>query len=251
MKRKKKWHFWEAIARLILRNRIALIIVLLGATVFWASQWKNMRFTFTEANLLPDDHPENVSYNDFLSLFGEEGSVLVIAVKDAALFTPEKLTAWKKLSETLNAFEEIDFVLSVDNIKELVKNKEKKKFELHPLVKNIPQDSLAFSLFKQKLFYELPFYENLLLNKSTGTVRMAIYMNQEVVNSSARKDFVFKTFIPLLDAFEKETGLKVRRSGMPYIRTLNAQNIVDEIGMFVFAAMGITSFDFLFVLSFL
>ena len=44
--------------------------------------------------------------------------------------------------------------------------------------------------------------------------------------------------------FEAANNLKVRRSGMPYIRTLNAQNIVDEIGMFVFAAMGVTSLIF-------
>ena len=244
MKRKKKWHFWEAIARLILRNRVVLIMLLFTVTVFWVSQWEKMRFTFTEANLLPDNHPENVTYNDFLSLFGEEGSVIVIAVKDTSLFTPKKLNAWKALSEKIQAYSEIDFVLSIDNVKELVKNKDKKKFELKPLLENIPQDSLAFSLFKQKLFYELPFYENLLLNKQTGTVRMAIYMNQEVVNSAARKDFIFKTFIPLMDAFEQEQDLKVYRSGMPYIRTLNAQNIVDEIGEFVFTAMGVTSLIF-------
>ena len=244
MKRKNKWSFWEAIARLILRNRIVLILLLFAVTAFWASQWGNMRFTFTEANLLPDNHPENVTYNKFLSLFGEEGSVIVIAVKDPSLFTPEKLTAWKTLSENIQAFDEIDFVLSIDNAKQLVKNKQKKKFELQPLIEEVPQDSTAFSLFKQKLFYELPFYENLLLNKETGTIRMAIYMKQEVVNSAARKNFIFNTFIPLMDKFEQEQDLKVYRSGMPYIRTLNAQNIVDEMGKFVLAAMGITSLIF-------
>ena len=108
----------------------------------------------------------------------------------------------------------------------------------------VPQDSASFALFKQKLFMELPFYENLLFNKETETVRMAIYMNQEVVNSKRRKSFVFETFIPRIDRFEADNDLKVRRSGMPYIRTLNAQNIVDEIGMFVFAAMGVTSLIF-------
>ena len=244
MKRKNKWSFWEAIARLILRNRIVLILLLFAVTAFWASQWGNMRFTFTEANLLPDNHPENVTYNRFLSLFGEEGSVIVIAVKDPSLFTPEKLTAWKTLSENIQAYDEIDFVLSIDNAKQLVKNKQKKKFELQPLIEEVPQDSTAFSLFKQKLFYELPFYENLLLNKETGTIRMAIYMKQEVVNSAARKNFIFNTFIPLMDKFEQEQDLKVYRSGMPYIRTLNAQNIVDEMGKFVLAAMGITSLIF-------
>ena len=244
MKRKSKWSFWEAVARLILRNRIALIFALVGVTAFWVTQWQYMRFTFTEANLLPDNHPENIKYNDFLSLYGEEGSVLVLAVKDASFFTPKKLNAWKELSEELAAFDEIDFVLSIDNVKELVKNKAKKKFELQPLMAEVPQDSTEFALFKQKLFLELPFYENLLFNKETETVRMAIYMEQEVVNSARRKAFVFDTFIPLIDRFEAANNLKVRRSGMPYIRTLNAQNIVDEIGMFVFAAMGVTSLIF-------
>ena len=242
--KKKKWNFWEGVARLILRNRFALILVLIGITGFWVSQWQHMRFTFTEANLLPDDHPQNIQYNDFLSLFGEEGSVLLIATKDPALFSKKKLIAWKELSEQLNAYDEIDAVLSIDNVKELVKNKQKKKFELAPVLKTIPEDSSAFAKFKQKLFLELPFYQNLLFNKDSGTVRMAIYMNQEVVNSSARKEFVFETFIPLIDAFEKENKMKIHRSGMPYIRTLNAQNIVDEIGLFVFAAMGVTSLIF-------
>ena len=244
MKKKNNWRFWEGVARLILRNRFPLIIVLIGITVFWVSQWQHMRFTFTEANLLPDNHPQNIQYNDFLSLFGEEGSVLLIATKDPALFSTEKLTAWKALSEQLTAFDEIDVVLSIDNVKELVKNKQKKKFELTPLLEAIPKDSSAFAKFKQKLFLELPFYQNLLFNKDSGTVRMAIYMNQDVVNSSARKDFVLNTFIPLIDAFEKKNEMKIHRSGMPYIRTLNAQNIVDEIGLFVFAAMGVTSLIF-------
>lgn len=244
MKKKNNWRFWEGVARLILRNRFPLIIILIGITLFWISQWQHMRFTFTEANLLPDNHPQNIQYNDFLSLFGEEGSVLLIATKDPALFSTEKLTAWKALSEQLNAFDEIDVVLSIDNVKELVKNKQKKKFELTPLLEAIPKDSSAFAKFKQKLFLELPFYQNLLFNKDSGTVRMAIYMNQDVVNSSARKDFVLNTFIPLIDAFEKKNEMKIHRSGMPYIRTLNAQNIVDEIGLFVFAAMGVTSLIF-------
>jgi len=244
MKKKNNWSFWEGVARLILRNRFPLIIILIGITVFWVSQWQHMRFTFTEANLLPDNHPHNIQYNDFLSLFGEEGSVLLIATKDPALFSTEKLTAWKALSEQLNAFDEIDVVLSIDNVKELVKNKQKKKFELTPLLEAIPKDSSSLAKFKQKLFLELPFYQNLLFNKDSGTVRMAIYMNQDVVNSSARKDFVLNTFIPLIDAFEKKNEMKIHRSGMPYIRTLNAQNIVDEIGMFVFAAMGVTSLIF-------
>ena len=47
-----------------------------------------------------------------------------------------------------------------------------------------------------------------------------------------------------MERFEKETGLDVRVSGMPYIRTMNAQNIIDEIGIFVGLALFITSLIF-------
>ena len=38
--------------------------------------------------------------------------------------------------------------------------------------------------------------------------------------------------------------MKIYKSGMPYIRTLNAQNILDEIGLFVLTALFVTSFIF-------
>ena len=41
------------------------------------------------------------------------------------------------------------------------------------------------------------FHENLILNKKTGSVRMAIYMDKKIVNTSQRKDFILKKFICL------------------------------------------------------
>ena len=58
-------------------------------------------------------------------------------------------------------------------------------------------------------------------------------MNKKIVNTKARKDFILNDFIPIVEKFEQRTGLKVHTSGMPYIRTLSAQNIMDEIGLFI------------------
>ena len=52
--------FWEAVARLILRNRILILILIGIGTGLMVSQWNKMRFTYTEANLLPDRHPTNL-----------------------------------------------------------------------------------------------------------------------------------------------------------------------------------------------
>ncbi len=244
MKKKRKWKFWESVARLILRNRITILIFLLAVTSFWVSQWKYMRFTFTEANLLPDQHEENIRYNEFLDLFGEDGNVMVLALQDQDLFSKGKFEAWNKLSKKLGTYPEIDFVLSLENLSTLSKNTRKKKFEMIPFLSIKPETKETYALLKQKLFKELPFYENLIFNKKTQTVRSAVYMKNEIVNSAQRKAFIYDVFIPSIKKFEEENNVNVRVSGMPYIRTLNAQNIVDEIGIFVLGAMGITSLIF-------
>ena len=244
MKKKGNWNFWEGVARLILRNRFKLLLLLFAVTTFWVTQWKHMRFTFTEANLLPDKHAENIRYNEFLELFGEEGNVLVLAVQDPELFSKGRLEAWNQLSKELGSFEEIDFTISIENLNVLSKNKQIKKLELVPFINQKPETEEDFSQLKQQLFKELPFFENLLFNKETQTVRTAVYMKTEIVNSAARKNFIYNTFIPLIKKFEEDNQLDVRVSGMPYIRTLNAQNIVDEIGVFVLGAMVVTSLIF-------
>ena len=76
-------------------------------------------------------------------------------------------------------------------------------------------------------------------------------MDPKIVNTAARRDFIFETFIPLIKKYENKLNTQIHVSGMPYIRTLNAQNIVDEIGLFVLGATLITSLIFfLFFRSF-
>ena len=238
--------FWATVARIILRNRIIILTIIAAITVVMGMQWKYMRFTYTEANLLPDEHPVNQEYNKFLEVFGEEGNLIILAVKDQRLFTPENFNQWNKLSKKLHAFPEIDMVVSTENLHELVKGTIKQEFTLKPLILSNINSQAAIDSIKTKLFEQLPFYESLLFNKETQTLRTAVYMDKEIVNTSVRKDFIYNDLLPLIDSFEKETGLDVRASGMPYIRTLNSQNIIDEIGIFIAAALGITSLIFFF-----
>ena len=251
MRKTKESNFWGLVARLILRNRILILLGIISLTLFWSLQWKNMRFTFTEANLLPDNHPENILYKSFTKTFGEEGNVIVIAFQDSLFFTQKNREAWKLLNEKIESFEEINFVLSTENLQELVKNNKGGNFFLKKVSDDFPPDKKNNEKFKQKLFLELPFYNNLLFDKKSSTIRSVIYMDSEIVNTALRKDFIFETFIPLIKEFEKKSEVDVRISGMPYIRTLNAQNIVDEIGLFVLGATLVTSLIFfLFFRSF-
>lgn len=244
-------NFWEIIARLILRNKIGILVVIILATIFFSSQWKNMRFSYTEANLLPDDHEVNVTYNGFLDIFGEEGNLIILGVKDSTLFTVEKLNAWNQLSENFKAFDEVETVISLSDLQKLVKNKEAEKFDLVPFIKDSVTSIEQIDKLQDELFKQYPFYDNFLFNTETKTIRTAIYLNKDIVNTSARKDFIMNVLNRKIEDFEIANNLDVRVSGMPYIRTLNAQNIVDEIGLFIGLALGVTSLIFfLFFRSF-
>ena len=108
--------FWELIARIILRSRIVIIGCIVLITVLLAFQWKYIRFTQTEANLIPADDKVNVDYNKFLHQFGEEGNMIVIATKDQKLFTPKVYQAWSDLMNEIKSHKEVTLVVSVDNL---------------------------------------------------------------------------------------------------------------------------------------
>ena len=247
MKKTLKVGFWEFIARIVLKNRITILAVIILITVFLGLQWKNIRFSFTEANLLPDNNIVNKEYNEFLAKFGEEGNLIVVGVKDNTFFTPKAFIAWNKLMNDFKKQKEIELVVSVSDLKKLQKNEEKQTFELVPFVDQSKTNSPEYlNSIKTELFQKMPFYEGLLFNKKNGTIRSAIYLDKKIVNTIARKDFILNYFIPKIEAYEKETGIDLRVSGMPYIRTLNAKSIIDEIGLFIGASLLITSLIFFF-----
>ena len=239
--------FWELIARVILRNRIVILGCIVLITVLLALHWKSIRFTQTEANLIPLDDKVNVDYQKFLDRFGEEGNLIVIATKDKKLFTPKVYQAWSELMQTIQSSKEVSLVVSVDNLQKLVKNDSLETFELKPLVdKNKIQDVTYLTEVQKDLFSKMPFYEGLLFNKKSGAIRSAIYLDKKIVNTKIRKDYVLEKLIPAIENFTQKTNIELHTSGMPYIRTLNAKTIIDEIGLFIGAALLITSLIFFY-----
>lgn len=237
-------NFWAVTARLILRNKIAILVSIILITLLFSTQWKHMRFTYTEANLLPDDHPINLIYGDFLNTFGEEGNLIVIGIKDSTLFSVKKLNAWNNLSDSFKTYDAVESVISIKDLQKLVKDTINEKFILRPFITDSISSSKQIEILEYELFNKYPFYDNFLFNNKTKTVRTAIYLKKDIVNTSARKDFIMNVLLPKTESFESATNLDVRISGMPYIRTLNSQNIVDEIGLFIIAALVVTSLIF-------
>lgn len=238
--------FWNTLARFILRNRLIILLGVLAITIFMGFQWKNMRFSYTEANLLPEDNPINIQYQKFVQKFGEEGNLIVIATNDSTLFTPKKFKAWNELAKKLDSFPQVEYTIGIGNLKKLKKFKNPNRFELVSLVKKDQGNKQQIEGYKKTLFDSLPFYEGLVYSKKSNTVQTGVYLDKAIVNSEERKLFVLNKLVPLLKNFEKENQLDIHTSGMPYIRTLNSKNIIDEIQWFVLGALLVTSLIFFF-----
>ena len=230
---------------MVLRNRIAILVSIALLTIFLVMQFKNVGMTYNEANLLPKNHIVNQQYTQFLNTFGEEGNLVVIGVKDETFFTPKAFSAWNVLMKSLKSQKEIELVVSVNDLKKLQKNQVKQNFELVNLIDATKTQNPAYlQNLKKQLFNDLPFYEGLLFNKKSGSIRSVVYINKKIVNSPVRKKFILNVLIPAVEKFEKQTNIDLKVSGMPYIRTINTENMKGEIGLFIGSALFITSLIF-------
>ncbi|GAA3508945.1 MMPL family transporter [Aquimarina addita] len=238
--------FWNTLAGIILRNRAIIFITIIGITVFLGFQWKHMRFSFSEANLLPDDHEVNLKYQEFLKKFGDEGNLIVIAIQDSTLFTPKKLKAWNDFNNSFKKYSEIDLVISINDLKKLKKEENPQRFELISFINDTLYTKENVDQYEHELFNKLPFYEGLIYSNKSKTIQSALYLNKDIVNTIVRKKFIENVLNPRIKEFEETYKMDLKVSGMPYIRTMNSQSIMDEIQIFILAALLVTSFIFFF-----
>src|SRR5215203_4636691 len=88
-------HFMlEKIARIILRNRLAMIIGLAVITIAMVILSFNVKLSYETAKILPDDDSTLVAYNNFKQKFGEDGSVMVIGFQSPDLFGLNIFNHW-------------------------------------------------------------------------------------------------------------------------------------------------------------
>lgn len=235
---------WNTISRIILKKRILLLSFILITTLFWLFKAQNLKFTFKEANLLPDYHQENIIYNEFTSHFGDEGNSIVIGIKDSILSSKEKLFAWNNLTKKLSSFSEIEYSISLNDLKILKKNEDSIRFDFITLINDDSFEKIDLDSIKNKLKNELPFYKNLVYNDENETFRSILIMQNNIINTNSRKNFILQKFIPIVKRFEKSNNIDVKISGMPYVRTLNAENILNEMKFFVLIAILVTALIF-------
>jgi hydrophobe/amphiphile efflux-3 (HAE3) family protein len=253
---------WFNLSKIILKNRLAILIGIGVVTIVMGYLAQFAKMSYQMAQMLPKTDSTYIDYENFKSTFGADGSVVVVGIKNNNLFELDNFNAWYDLTQNLKKIQ-VDFkknnkeikvngiteALSIANAYTLTRNDEAKQFDLQQLVTKKPTTQLEVDSLKEVL-YSYPFYEGFLYTDSTQSTLIAVTLNREVLDSKYRNG-IFSAIDKLLADFETTTGIKVHKSGLPYIRANSSTKVAKEIKIFLFLSILITAFIlFLFFRSF-
>ncbi|MBT3417240.1 MAG: MMPL family transporter [Flavobacteriales bacterium] len=195
--------------------------------------------TYQMAKILPSDHKVYLDNQDFISEFGESQNTMVIAVQDDDFYTPNHLKEWSELTDSISILKGVNNVISITNLSILSTDSLKKKFLVE---KWYNSDYTELELENAvKVFKEQKIYDGMLFNDESNASIMLIPIKKEVLEGPQRTDLIDK-IVSLSSIYSNKTNVKIRFSGLPYLRTIESVKVKDEISLFILLTLLITSF---------
>ena len=243
---------WFKLSRLILRNRLLILILLGLGTAFMGYRSQFVTMSYQMAQMLPQSDTTYIEYEQFKNKFGKDGSIVVAGISDKNLFKLANFNAWYDLTYHIKNIK-VDFVkngkdtivngiteaLSIANYYSLKKDTAENRFDFEQIVKKKPETQAELDSLKDVL-KNLPFYNGYLFIDSSSTTLIAITIDTNVLNSKYRDELFEQIDAEVLD-FEVKTGIKVHKSGLPYIRANSTTKMKDEIQLFILLSVLITA----------
>ncbi|HOK37206.1 MAG TPA: MMPL family transporter [Bacteroidales bacterium] len=247
---------WHKIARIILRNRIALLSTLFVITVFMSWQATKIEMDYHFANMLSNKDTVYLDNLRFKKIFGEEANGIIISFDAEHLFILENFQKFQKLCDNLR---KIKYVTGVFTVTEAVNIHQttietadgfnKRVFQTYKLFSEEVKTQEQLDSIKS-VFFSLPFYRELLYDKDTSIFLMSVTIDKKIIDSKLRIPVVFEVEKQIL-SYSDDCKIPVHISGLPYIRTKNMNMIKKEIVIFIILAAFICIFFlYLFFRSF-
>lgn len=223
---------WNQIAIFTLRNRLLILLLVLGGAVFMGWHASHVQLSYDNKKVIPADDPAFVAFERFRQTFGEDGTVMMIGLQSDRLFEPECFEDFKKLTADIDSLDGIERVLSLGNAYDLVRNDSLGKFQLQPLQLDGPA-----MLAKMD---SLPFYKGLLYEPKERVTLIAVTLKKSFLDSKARIKLV-QEVEALTRNFSNRYQMEPHFSGLPYIRTVYSTKVADELKTFTLLSIGITA----------
>jgi len=230
---------WQFIVRVILRNRVSILVIIGLLTILMGFLGTKVKMSYELARMLPKSDSINIEYEKFKEEFGQDGSVMFVALQDPDLYNLEHFQDWYKLSNQVEGIDGVQGVVSTARVYQLIRNDSLKKFNFRPIVDHLPQTQAEVDSVKN-IIYGLPLYVGRLFNPETNVSLMMITLDKNVINSKKRIPLV-KSIKDEIDTYGIKYNIDMKYSGLPYIRTVTSKKIQDELLLFVLLSLLITA----------
>jgi len=207
---------WESIARLVLKFRFLLLIILLSATAYMGFRASHVKLSYDFNSAIPTDNPKYKAYQEFRKHFGDDGNILVVGLQTDKLFQEDIFTDYIALTERLKKVPGVDNVLGVSSAVNLIRDTTTNKFRTVQIF-SAPYTQVRLDSSKAALL-NLPFYKGLLYNPETNVWLTVVNVNKNVMNSAARIVTV-RGITDAIDSFSRRhSTVDMHYSGLPLIR---------------------------------
>ncbi len=226
-------------SRIILRNRILLIILISVFTAYMAFEAQSVKLSYDNSSLLSSKDSAMIDYQKFKAQYGEDGNVLMIGIKNPDIFKLDQFTAWYDLGDSIRAINGVQEVVSMTRGINLVKNEATHQFDYLPLVKQRSSTQQEVDSLKNTIL-GLKFYEGMLYNPRTNAALMAITLDKKKLNDRTRIALV-ANIVEAATAYQNQSKAEIHYSGMPYIRTITMQKVKQELFIFVMMSIAIAA----------
>lgn len=227
------------ISRIILRNRILLIILISVFTAYMAFEALSVKLSYENTSLLASKDSAMIDYQKFKAQFGEDGNVLMIGIKDPDIFRLEHFKGWYDLGDSIRAIDGVQEVISFTRGINLVKNEATHQFDYYPLVRQRPSTQAEVDSLKNTIL-GLKFYKGILYNPAANAALMAITLDKNKLNDRTRIALV-DDIRKAAEVYKQLSKVEIHYSGMPYIRTVTMQKVKKELFIFVLMSMAISA----------
>lgn len=226
---------WEKLGKAVIKYRFILLTILIAATILSGYQATKVELGYEFTKAIPTNHPVNIAYQEFKKKYGEDGNMLIVGVQTDQLFTEKVFNEYVSLQNSLKKVPGVLDILSVPGAVNLVKDPASEKLQAKRI---FPATTLTQAQLDESaaIFRNLPFYNGLLYNPSTNAYLMGLGMDANVINSKKR-DAAINAVTAQIKKFEQATKVEVKLSGLPYIRTVLAARIANEMRYFLTASI--------------
>ncbi|MDP4679545.1 MAG: MMPL family transporter [Cyclobacteriaceae bacterium] len=223
-------------------------------TAFMSYQMQFVQKSFNLAKIVPDDDSEMVHFNEFKRMFGEDGNMLAIGIKDSSIYEIKNFRKLSYLTSALEKINGVNYVTGLTNLQMFVKSNLEKngkieaRFKLQRIFTDIPEtnaelDSLLIEAMKLRI------YSGQLVNTKNGANMILVSIDKSVMNSKVRND-VITDILHVTKAFQDDTNIELYHAGLPYVRYTTTSKVQDELYLFLSLSLIVTGFSlFLFFRS--